>query len=449
MLKLLLSLCLLMSLKYSSEIMGLIFLLYFVYIFNIQNRFLLVDKLSINLILLTILILILCKLTNNILNKNKTYSRLISSLLIFLVLSFSVKRFFNFFVMFESSLIPLFLIILGWGYQSERLQASFYFLFYTLIGSLPLLIRIIILSGFWSTITWNDKNKHIDLFIFIFLLLAFLIKMPMFLCHLWLPKAHVEAPTIGSMVLAGVTWKLGSYAILRLLNMNSYYILNLNWTWIAISIVGNIILCIVCMRQIDLKSLIAYSSVVHMGLCLISTLFVYNWRFEGSLWLSISHGLASSGLFYLTNCLYIRFNRRNMFINKGLCLILPARTLWWFLMVIFNMASPPSLNLFREIKLITSTIPYSIFILIMSVISGFLCGGYCIYLFNNIIHGKYNSFQKFSNSFIISEHFISFIHLLPLILRIIIINFIQWILYLFSLSKIMICGIIDNNGFWT
>merc|ERR1712243_353017 len=132
---------------YSSEIMGLIFLLYFVYIFNIQNRFLLVDKLSINLILLTILILILCKLTN-ILNKNKTYSRLISSLLIFLVLSFSVKRFFNFFVMFESSLIPLFLIILGWGYQSERLQASFYFLFYTLIGSLPLLIRIIILSGF-------------------------------------------------------------------------------------------------------------------------------------------------------------------------------------------------------------------------------------------------------------------------------------------------------------
>ena len=148
MLKILLSLCLLISLKYSSEIMGLIFLLYFVYIFNIQNRFLLVDKLSINLILLTILILILCKLTNNILNKNKTYSRLISSLLIFLVLSFSVKRFFNFFVMFESSLIPLFLIILGWGYQSERLQASFYFLFYTLIGSLPLLIRIIILSGF-------------------------------------------------------------------------------------------------------------------------------------------------------------------------------------------------------------------------------------------------------------------------------------------------------------
>jgi len=435
MLKLSLLLCLLISLKYSCEIIKFLFILYFIFVFNIQNSYLLTDKLRLNLILLTLLILVLCNLTNNILSKNYLYTRLINLLLGFLILSFSVKTLFNFFIMFESSLIPLFLIVLGWGYQSERLQASFYFLFYTLVGSLPLLIRIIILNSFWYTITWTDKNKHIDFFIYFFLLLAFIIKMPMFLCHLWLPKAHVEAPTIGSMVLAGVTLKLGSYAILRLLNINNYFMLNFNWSWIAIRLIGNIILCVVCMRQIDLKSLIAYSSVVHMGLCLISILFTYNWRFEGSLWLSISHGLASSGLFYLTNCLYTRFNRRNMFINKGLCLILPSVILWWFLMVIFNMASPPSLNLFREIKLILSTLPHSYFILILSVISGFFCGGYCIYLFNNIIHGKHNSFNKFSNNFVVSEHFISFVHLLPLLLRIVIINFIQWILYSFSLKQ--------------
>jgi len=115
------------------------------------------------------------------------------------------------------------------------------------------------------------------------LILAFLIKMPMFLVHLWLPKAHVEAPTIGSMILAGVTLKLGRYALLRLSILRTSHTLKYNWLWIAIRLTGNIVLCFVCLRQTDLKLLIAYSSVIHMGLCLITLLFILNWSYEGSL----------------------------------------------------------------------------------------------------------------------------------------------------------------------
>jgi len=96
----------------------------------------------------------------------------------------------------------------------------------------------------------------------------------MFLVHLWLPKAHVEAPTIGSMILAGITLKLGRYALLRLFFLTRILTIKFNWIWISISLVGNLLLCLVCLRQVDLKSLIAYSSVVHMGLCLLTILFI-------------------------------------------------------------------------------------------------------------------------------------------------------------------------------
>ena len=265
----------------------------------------------------------------------------------------------------------------------------------------------------------------------------------MFLVHLWLPKAHVEAPTVGSMILAGVTLKLGRYALLRLFINTRRIRLKLNWLCISIRLVGNLFLCFVCLRQVDLKSLIAYSSVIHMGLCLLTIFFVLNWSYEGGLWLSLSHGLASSGLFFLTNRTYLRFNSRRLYINKGLACSLPVIRLWWFLLLIFNMASPPSLNLFREIKMVTTTISISNFILIMSVISRFFCAAYCLFLFRNIYHGKHNNTQKSSNTIIISEHFISFYHLWPLCISITLLYFLQWIKYLLSLKKILICGIKD------
>lgn len=333
---------------------------------------LIIDQLSYNLIVLSYFIIILCLLTNNKFSYIKKYLICNITLLLFLISSFYSKNLMRFFILFESSLIPLFFLILGWGYQPERLQSSVYFLFYTLFGSLPLLTVIIFFSKLYSN-NWTDKFPFTDMILYFSLIVAFLVKMPMFLVHLWLPKAHVEAPTVGSMILAGITLKLGSYALLRLFNLTSIITIKLNWIWISISVIGNLLLCIVCLRQTDLKSLIAYSSVVHMGLCLLTILFILNWSFEGGLWLSLSHGLASSGLFFLTNSTYLRFNRRSLYINKGLSFTLPKIRLWLFILLIFNMASPPSLNLFREIKMVATTIRISNILLLMSVISRFFC----------------------------------------------------------------------------
>lgn len=397
------------------------------------------DNLSTSLVILRLFIIILCILTNVNLTKNKKYLTCNLFLLIFLILSFYVKNLIPFFVLFESSLIPLFLLILGWGYQPERLQASVYFLFYTLLGSLPLLVTLLNLRKNFH-LRWDSKSGALDIIIYLSLVTAFLIKMPMFLVHLWLPKAHVEAPTIGSMILAGITLKLGRYALLRIITTFRLYSLKYNWIWISVRLIGNLLLCIVCLRQIDLKSLIAYSSVVHMGLCLVTILFALNWSFEGGLWLSLSHGMASSGLFYLTNRTYLRFNSRRLYINKGLAFTIPLVSLWLFMLLIFNMASPPSLNLFREIKMVRVTLTISSMILILSVISRFFCACYCVFLFSTLFHGKHNNSQKFANNILILEHFILMYHIWPLVLSLILISRIQWIRYLLSLSQ--------NNDLW-
>ena len=439
-----LSTCL--SFSYPVESLCILFIMlllnYNVTGLNYQN--IINDHLSCNLVILSFFIIVLCVLTNRKLSAIKKYLICNIILLLFLISSFLSKNLLFFFILFEASLIPLFFLILGWGYQPERLQSSIYFLFYTLFGSLPLLIVLIFLRKL-LIIRWSDKFIIIDTIVYLSLITAFLVKMPMFLVHLWLPKAHVEAPTVGSMILAGITLKLGRYALLRIFANTSAIRLKLNWTCITIRLIGNLFLCVVCLRQIDLKSLIAYSSVVHMGLCLLTIFFVLNWSFEGGLWLSLSHGLASSGLFFLTNTTYLRFNRRRLFINKGLSFRLPVISFWWFLLLIFNMASPPSLNLFREIKMVAVTISISRFILVMSVISRFFCAAYCIFLFSNIYHGKHNRTQKFSNTLLTSEHFVSFYHLWPLFLSIILLYFIQWVKYLFSLKKILICGIKDSQ----
>nr|YP_010585908.1 NADH dehydrogenase subunit 4 [Glossosoma caudatum]UZZ43631.1 NADH dehydrogenase subunit 4 [Glossosoma caudatum] len=378
------------------------------------------DVISFGLILLSIWICLLMIMVSQGIYKSDYYYNFflfnIILLLLMLVLTFSTLNLFYFYLFFESSLVPILLLIVGWGYQSDRIQAGVYLLFYTLLASLPLLMGIFYIGDSMNSLSiFFLKNLDVMyLYMYIVMMLAFLVKMPMFFVHLWLPKAHVEAPVSGSMMLAGVMLKLGGYGILRVANMMLSLSVSLSIIWVSISLIGGILVSLICFWQIDLKSLIAYSSVAHMGLVLSGMLTFSYWGMSGSYTLMIGHGLCSSGLFCLVGIIYERMSSRSMFINKGLLNLMPSMSLFWFLLVSSNMAAPPSLNLVGEISLFNSLIGWSWLTFISLMLISFLSAGYSLYLYSFSQHGGISLKVYFCSSGLSREYLMLFLHWFPL-----------------------------------
>ena len=336
-------------------------------------------------------------------------------LLFILLLTFSCINLFLFYVFFERSLIPTLFLILGWGYQPERLQAGLYLLFYTLFASLPLLIALFyIINNFYSLNFLFIKEFQIENFLlYLFLVFAFLVKMPIFLVHLWLPKAHVEAPVSGSIILAGVLLKLGGYGLIRVFSIIINVSLKLNIFWIVLSLVGGFLVRLVCLRQIDLKSLVAYSSVAHISLVIGGLIVLLRWGWGFSYSLIIAHGLCSSGLFYLVNLTYERLGSRSLLINKGILSFIPSVAIWWFLLCSRNIAAPPSLNLMGEIGLINRVLGWSQISMFLLMLVSFFRAAYTLYLYSFSQHGKFNN-GNYSFSFAQNrEYLVLILHWLP------------------------------------
>lgn len=336
-------------------------------------------------------------------------------LLFMLLLTFRCINLFLFYVFFERSLIPTLFLILGWGYQPERLQAGLYLLFYTLFASLPLLMALFyIINNFYSLNFLFLKEFNIDNFLlYLFLVFAFLVKMPIFLVHLWLPKAHVEAPVSGSIILAGVLLKLGGYGLIRVFSIIINISLKLNIFWIVLSLVGGFLVRLICFRQIDLKSLVAYSSVAHISLVIGGLIVLLSWGWGFSYSLIIAHGLCSSGLFYLVNLTYERLGSRSLLINKGILNFIPRVAIWWFLLCSRNIAAPPSLNLIGEIGLLNRVLGWSQISIILLILVSFFRAAYTLYLYSFSQHGKFNN-GNFSFSFAVNrEYLVLLLHWLP------------------------------------
>lgn len=372
---------------------------------------------SIILIILRIWILgliIIC------LDNIEVYKIIIFIFLIFiLIFFFSSIDLILFYFSFEVRLIPTFFLILFWGSNPERIRAAYYLLIYILLFSFPLLIYIIDIYIYGITFKFSliliiIEYYKFNFWTFIIVYISFFIKIPIYLFHIWLPKAHVEAPVYGSIILAGILLKIGRYGLLRLMEI---FIRRINYRYIIfrIRIIGRLLVRIICLIQVDIKRLVAYSSVVHINIIICSLITICKIGFIRRYIIIVSHGLCSSGLFYIVNLYYKRTYRRLLFLNKGILRLLPSLSLWWFLLCVINFSFPFSINFFSEIIILRVIINWEVSIIFYLILICFFRRVYSLYLFSYIQHGKYYIENKFLRR-LVKENIIIIIHLYPLII---------------------------------
>nr|AMP88077.1 NADH dehydrogenase subunit 4 [Triplophysa ulacholica] len=398
-----------------------------------SNMYLATDPLSTPLLVLTcwLLPLMILASQNHIypepITRQRLYITLLASLQTFLIMAFGATEIIMFYIMFEATLIPTLIIITRWGNQTERLNAGTYFLFYTLAGSLPLLVALLLLQQTTGTLSMLILQYSQPLTLdswghniwWAGCLVAFLVKMPLYGVHLWLPKAHVEAPVAGSMVLAAVLLKLGGYGMMRMMVMLDPLSKELAYPFIILALWGILMTGSICLRQTDLKSLIAYSSVSHMGLVAGGILIQTSWGFTGAIILMIAHGLVSSALFCLANTAYERTHSRTMMLARGLQMIFPLTAVWWFVANLANLALPPLPNLMGEIMIITTLFNWSPWTIMLTGLGTLITAAYSLYLFLMTQRGPAPNHIKGLSPFHTREHLLMVLHLLPVVLLVV------------------------------
>lgn len=358
-----------------------------------------VDGLSVLFIILTTFLTIICVLSSvAMFKKNINVKEYIISLFfieLLLILTFSSLNVLLFYVFFESVLIPMFFIIGIWGSRKRRIRASFFLLMYTILGSVFMLISIIyiyIKIGSFD-IEYIYTMSHVftikeQFFLFLGFFLGFAVKIPMVPLHIWLPEAHVEAPTIGSIILAGLLLKLGSYGMIKYCIVLFPYGLYLIKSYINLfAILAIVYTSLTTLCQVDLKKIIAYSSIGHMNFVVLGIFSLNKYGIIGSIFLMISHGFVSSCLFFFIGCLYDRFKSRNIQEYSGICTIMPKYVSLLLIFIMANISFPGTSSFIAEFLILNGVYlnsNISVFAMLIGII---LTTCYTIWMYNRLSFG--------------------------------------------------------------
>lgn len=364
------------------------------------------DHLSLLFFVLTTFLIFLCVLyIINEIEFSKIYFYIFNLLLLefLLILIFLSLDMLIFYISFESVLIPMFFLTGIFGSRERKTWAIYLLIFYTICGSLLMLLGILYLysyTGTFSIIAYTSQfvfSEELQNYLWLFFALSFLSKIPVFPLHIWLPEAHVEAPTVGSVILAGILLKLGVYGLIRF-NLNLFPLSSLFFSpyLLVLCSLGVIFasLCAVC--QSDIKRIIAYSSVAHMNLVVIGIFCQGPLGLSGAIFQSISHGFVSSGLFFLIGFLYSRYHSRAIQYYSGLVQILPLYSAFFIFFSLSNIALPSTSAFIGELLIILDSFIYNEFLTYIIIGSVVICAIYSLWLANRILFGNLGNF--FNNS---------------------------------------------------
>jgi proton-translocating NADH-quinone oxidoreductase chain M len=352
------------------------------------------DGISLFFFILTSLLIFLCILF--IWNETRFKEYALNLLLIefLLLLVFSVLDVFLFYVFFEAILIPMFVLIGIWGSRERKIRAVYLLFFYTLFGSLLMLIGLLYIYSITGTLnleyllTWPFTFEE-QCWLWLAFFLSFASKIPMFPFHIWLPEAHVEAPTVGSVLLAGILLKLGVYGFLRFsLSLFPEASLYFSPFVYLLSVLGVIYASLSAIRQTDLKRIIAYSSVAHMNLVTLGIFSFNTIGIEGSILQSISHGFVSGAMFLLVGILYDRYHSRFLYYYGGLVHMMPVYAVFLLIFTMANIALPGTSSFVGEFLLLLGIYKTNILSSIIGALGVILCGAYSLWLYNRIIFGN-------------------------------------------------------------
>ena len=354
-----------------------------------------IDGISLFMVILSTFLTPLCILASWESIKKRVKEYMIAFLFLETVMigMFSSVDILLFYIFFEVVLIPMYLIIGIWG-GDRRIYASFKFFLYTLLGSVLMLIAIIAIYRLTNSMSIEDLHgnyfaKNVQMYLWLAFFASFAVKIPMWPFHTWLPDAHVEAPTAGSVILAGVLLKMGGYGFIRfslgMLPEASEYFSPLVMT---LSIVAVVYTSLVALAQTDIKKLIAYSSVAHMGLVTIGIFIVNAQGLEGAMIQMISHGVVSGALFLCVGVIYDRMHTRDINFYGGLVNRMPIYATVFMIFMLGSVGLPGTSGFIGEFLVIVGAFKYSSIVVIGSATGIVLSAVYMLYLYKRIIFGE-------------------------------------------------------------